>query len=73
MDELKPLGVQVSDEEAAETLGAVVLERLARLPRRGDKVTLGVGATAEVMSLSRRRVTSLRVVVARPPEDSSPE
>jgi CBS domain containing-hemolysin-like protein len=73
MDELKPLGVQVSDEEAAETLGAVVLERLGRLPRRGDKVNLGVGSTAEVMTLSRRRVTGLRVVVMRAPEDSVPE
>jgi CBS domain containing-hemolysin-like protein len=66
MQDLRAIGVQVDDEEAPETVGTVVLARLGRLPRRGDKVNLGSDATAEVTSVSRRRVTGVRVHIARP-------
>jgi CBS domain containing-hemolysin-like protein len=65
MQELRNLGVKVEDEEWPETVGTVVLARLGRLPRRGDRVNLGTGATAEVVSVSRRRVTKVRVRVAK--------
>ena len=61
MDDLRVLGVKVDEDEHAETIGSVVIARLGRLPRMGDKVDIGHGVTAAVMSLSRRRVTSVRV------------
>lgn len=60
LEELRPLGFAVDESEAAEPLGALVLDRLGRLPRVGDKVTLS-GAHAEVTGVSRRRVTRVRV------------
>jgi CBS domain containing-hemolysin-like protein len=71
-EDLRPLGIKVSERQVGETVGAVVVELLGRLPRAGDKVTLAPGATAEVTGISRRRVTKLRVVVKREPEESSP-
>jgi Mg2+/Co2+ transporter CorC len=45
-----------------------VVELLGRLPRAGDKVELGRGATAEVTAIARRRVTHLRVRIKKEPE-----
>ncbi len=60
MEELgDALGVELDDQP--EPVGAVVLQHLARLPRAGDKVELGPGVTAEVTSISRRRITKVRV------------
>jgi CBS domain containing-hemolysin-like protein len=61
MEELQAVGVKVEAVEWGEPIGAYVLERLGRLPRKGDKVPLGDAATAEITKLSRRRVTHLRV------------
>jgi CBS domain containing-hemolysin-like protein len=63
MEDLRGAGVQVSDEEWAETVGTVVLNRLGRIPRIGDKVVLGADATAEITSVSRRRIMRVRVRV----------
>ena len=63
MDELRTIGVEVAAEERAEPVGAIVLERLGRLPRVRDRVVLGGGAVAEITSLSRRRVTRVRVTL----------
>jgi CBS domain containing-hemolysin-like protein len=71
MQELRNIGVQVSDEEAPETVGTAVLARLGRLPRRGDTVSLGPGAIAEITSVSRRRVTRVRVRIIK--EVEAPE
>jgi CBS domain containing-hemolysin-like protein len=65
MEELKAIGVEGHDAALGETIGARVVEVLGRLPRAGDKVDLGPGATAEVVGISRRRVTRLRVSVKR--------
>lgn len=70
LEELRVIGVQVDDDEGAETVGTVVLARLGRIPRIGDKVELGAGATAEVTSVSRRRIMRVRVRVAKLPSDS---
>jgi CBS domain containing-hemolysin-like protein len=71
LEELRAIGVQVSDTELGEQVGPFVVELLGRLPRAGDKVELGRNATAEVTAISRRRVTRLRVVIRRDPEPSS--
>jgi CBS domain containing-hemolysin-like protein len=63
MEELRMIGVQVPDSELGEQVGALVVERLGRLPRAGDKVDLAPDATAEVTAIRRRRVTRLRVRV----------
>jgi CBS domain containing-hemolysin-like protein len=60
MEDLRPLGVAVADDEAAEPVGAMVLARLGRPPRMHDVVDFGE-ATAEVTLISRRRVTRIRV------------
>jgi CBS domain containing-hemolysin-like protein len=61
IEELQAVGVKVEAADGGEPIGAYVLERLGRLPRKGDKVALGDAATAEITKLSRRRVTHLRV------------
>jgi CBS domain containing-hemolysin-like protein len=63
MEELRGCGVQVQGEEWAETVGTVVLQRLGRIPRVGDKVELGPDTTAEITSMSRRRIVRVRVRV----------
>jgi putative hemolysin len=68
MDELRPFGVVVADSDLGESVGALVVELLGRLPRAGDKVPLGKGATAEVLAISRRRVTRLRVRIVKESE-----
>jgi len=61
MEELRPAGVQAAPEEWAETVGTVVLNRLGRIPRVGDRVDLDPYATAEITSVSRRRIMGVRV------------
>ena len=61
MDELRAIGVPVADPDLGEPVGALIVELLGRLPRAGDTVELGRGATAEVTAIARRRVTHLRV------------
>ena len=70
LEELRALGVTVEDHEWAETVGTVVLARIGHIPRIGDKVQLGEDATAEVTSVSRRRIMRVRVRVAKLPPDS---
>jgi CBS domain containing-hemolysin-like protein len=65
MEELRGLGVQVPEAELGETVGANVVEILGRLPRAGDRVDFGGGATAVVTGVSRRRVTRLRLTVKK--------
>lgn len=60
MEELRSLGMHVEEADAAEPVGAVVLERLGRLPRARDRVEIG-NATAEVIAVNRRRVVRVRI------------
>lgn len=69
-EELRAIGVEIEDEEAAESVGTVVLARLGRIPRIGDRVDLGALATAEVTSVSRRRILRVRVRVRPHPPES---
>jgi len=68
MDELRAIGVAVHDRDLGESVGALVVELLGRLPRAGDKVDLARGAVAEITGIARRRVTRLRVQVRKEPE-----
>jgi CBS domain containing-hemolysin-like protein len=68
MDELRIIGVAVHDRDLGESVGALVVELLGRLPRAGDKVDLARGAVAEITGIARRRVTRLRVQVRKEPE-----
>jgi CBS domain containing-hemolysin-like protein len=70
LGELGPIGVEVDDGERSESVGAVVMARLKRLPRVGDKVDLG-GMTAEVLHIARRRVTRVRVQAPPSPQETS--
>jgi CBS domain containing-hemolysin-like protein len=63
MDDLRGVGVAVEDDTAGEPLGSVFLEKLGRLPRKGDKVAIAANATGTVIALSRRRITRVRVRV----------
>ena len=68
MEELRHIGVHIEDEESAETVGVVVLNHLGRIPRIGDKVELGPDGTAEITSVSRRRIIRVRIRVQGPPK-----
>ncbi len=70
MDELRSVGVRVPEAESGENVGALVVELLGRLPRAGDKVDFGNGATAVVTGVSRRRVTRVRITIKK--QESSP-
>jgi CBS domain containing-hemolysin-like protein len=61
MEELRHLGIHIEDEDVAETVGVVVLNHLGRIPRIGDKVALGSDGTAEITSVSRRRIIRVRI------------
>jgi CBS domain containing-hemolysin-like protein len=65
MEELRAIGVVVGQAESGETVGALVVELLGRLPRAGDKVDIGQAAQAEVTGISKRRVTRVRVRIKK--------
>ncbi len=68
LEELRAIGLEVEESERPEAVGAVVLERLGRIPRVGDRVELAEGVTVEVTTVSRRRIVRVRVRVAKRPE-----
>ncbi|MDB4935701.1 MAG: Magnesium and cobalt efflux protein CorC, partial [Labilithrix sp.] len=68
MEELRHLGIHIEDEHAAETVGVVVLNHLGRIPRIGDKVELGPDGTAEITSVSRRRIIRVRIRLQGAPQ-----
>jgi len=73
VEELRHLGVIVAPEEWGSPIGAVVLARLGRIPKRGDRVDLSDHVEAEITSVSRRRVMSVRIRIktAEPSPESS--
>jgi CBS domain containing-hemolysin-like protein len=72
MDELRAIGVESPSADSGETVGALVVELLGRLPRAGDHVDIGTTATAEVVGISRRRVTRIRLRLRRQADGASP-
>jgi len=71
IEELRTAGVPMPNADLGETVGAIVVELLGRLPRAGDKVELDRGVLAEVTGISRRRVTRVRIRVQKPPEEGA--
>jgi CBS domain containing-hemolysin-like protein len=72
MEELRKIGIAVSEDDGAEPIGAFLQARLGRLPRRGDRIELEDGAIAVVTALAKRRLVAVRVRVKEatlPPED----
>ncbi|WP_394823756.1 hemolysin family protein [Pendulispora albinea] len=67
MDDLRAIGVQVESEDAAEPIGAVLLEKLGHLPRKGDSAAIAGNAVGIVSALSRRRITRVRIRIAPQP------
>ena len=65
MEELRAIGVRVAESDSGETVGALVVELLGRLPRAGDKVELTPSVQAEVTGISRRRVTRVLVKIRK--------
>jgi len=48
-------------DDGAEQVGTVVLKRVARLPRVGDRTDLAPDLACEVTALHRRRITKLKL------------
>ena len=67
VDELKSIGVEIPAADLAGPIGPLVLEELGRVPRKGDKVMIASNAQATVASLSRRRITRIRIDLVQPP------
>lgn len=66
-DLLREAGVPIPGEGGGgETLGVLLLERLARIPRIGDAVELGEGLAAEVVAVRRRRAQRVRLRAVAP-------
>ena len=72
MEELRHLGIHIEDADVAETVGVVVLNHLGRIPRIGDRVELGHDGTAEITSVSRRRILRVRIRLQNAPPHSRP-
>jgi CBS domain containing-hemolysin-like protein len=60
-DEVTGIELTEEDEEAAETIGGVVMARLGRIPEVGDEVSVG-GRTLRVEELDGRRVALVRLL-----------
>lgn len=73
VDDLRALGVGVPDADRGESVGALVVELLGRLPRAGDKVEIAPGVVAVVTGISRRRVTRIRVHARAPADRNTDE
>ncbi len=68
LDELgSAVGLAIDGEQGPSTVGGALLARLGRLPRVGDSVRIG-NMRAEVIGLSRRRVTRVRLSAIGPAE-----
>ena len=63
-DEVTGIDLTEEDEDAAETIGGVVMARLGRIPEVGDEVTVG-GRTLRVEELDGRRVALVRLLPGR--------
>jgi CBS domain containing-hemolysin-like protein len=61
LEELRSsIGLEWEGDDAREAISVVVLAKLGRLPRKGDRVRVG-NFEAEVRALRRRRITRLRL------------
>jgi CBS domain containing-hemolysin-like protein len=70
LDELESAGIRVGKHGDHDTLGAVLLSHLKRIPRMGDAVELGE-VRVEVIALARRRVARARITRLAPKEEET--
>jgi len=70
VDDLRDVGVLVSEEWSGEPIGRVVLQQLGHLPHVGDVVRLAENVIAEVIVTNRRRIQRLRVRATAPAESA---
>jgi CBS domain containing-hemolysin-like protein len=60
VDELRDAGVPIDELNPSESVGKLVVDLLAHLPRVGDIATVSEGVIAEVIATKRRRIQLLR-------------
>ncbi len=60
LDELRGLGVEQLEGEEGQSVGAYLVGKLGRVPRKGDRVRLGP-FDAEILAIRRRRVVRVRL------------
>jgi CBS domain containing-hemolysin-like protein len=60
------------DDADYTTIGGYIFGQLGRLPRVGDRVTVGP-STFEVVEMDGRRVKTVRLHTARPEETAAPK
>jgi len=65
IEELRSLGVDPDDVQGGDTVGAYVVRKLGRIPRRGDHVRLGP-FDAEIRHMRRRRILRIRLYPRTP-------
>ena len=69
LDELEHEGLVLGEHEESTTVGGAMLAAIGRIPRIGDKATIG-GVPAEVMLVQRRRIMRVRLTEPpKPPKD----
>lgn len=61
LEELRPIGVLVPEDEATQPVGAWLASHLERFPRPGDAVSLGDDYRLAVGTVHRRRITRARL------------
>ncbi len=61
LEELRPIGVVVPEDEATQPVGAWLASHLERFPRPGDAVALGDDYRIAVGTVHRRRITRARL------------
>jgi CBS domain containing-hemolysin-like protein len=59
-DDLRALSVEPPEEAEGESVGAYIVQKIGRVPRRGDRVRIGQ-FDAEIQAVRRRRVTRVRL------------
>ncbi|MEO7094487.1 MAG: hemolysin family protein [Polyangiales bacterium] len=71
VDELRPLGVDLGDDEHGETVGGYMVKQIGRVPRHGDRQRMGP-FDAEVRAIRRRRIVRVRLYPRAPTVRPSP-
>jgi putative hemolysin len=67
LHDLEDLGLEVTSTEVT-TIGGLIVERLGRFPRRGDRVDID-GTDLEVLAVRRRTVERVRIASGRSATD----
>ena len=71
LDELRPIGIDLGEDEHGETVGGYMVKQIGRVPRHADRVRMGP-FDAEVRALRRRRIVRVRLYPRAPTVRPSP-